>query len=132
VRSRPWKYTWYTRIHDRLVLKYAAKKESLRKWLFIKLGGHEELHRRECAIRNYLADQHAQAVRRERDALARLIRPLIRVHAQRDFNMFNMSYTVQINDCLLYESRNDRKAMVEHLAEQIAHELMNAQPVYRR
>jgi hypothetical protein len=132
VRSRPWKYSWYTRIHDRLVLKYAAKKESLRKWLFIKLGGHEELHRRECAMRNYLADQHAQTVRREREQLAKLIRPLIHVRVQRHFNEMNMSYTVTISDHLLYNSRNDRQAMVEHLAEQIAHELMNAQPVSRR
>jgi hypothetical protein len=118
-------------MHDRIVLKYAAKKESLRKWMFIKLGGHEELHRRECAIRNYLADQHAQTVRREREQLAKLIRPLIRARVERDPNMFNMSYTVQISDRLLYESRNDRQAMIGHLAEQIASELMNAQPVYR-
>jgi hypothetical protein len=112
-----------------LKLKYAAKKESLRNWLFIKFGGQEELRRRECAMRNYLADQHAQAVRRERDQLAALIRPLIRVSASHNFNTFDLSYTVSISDYLLYNSRNDRKAMIGYLAEQIAHELMNVQPV---
>jgi hypothetical protein len=90
-----------------------------------------ELKRQEAAMRNYLADQHAQAVRRERAQLQDLIRPLIRVRATRHFNEMNMSYTVTISDYLLCNSRNDRKALMEHLAEQIAHELMSVQPVER-
>jgi hypothetical protein len=111
------------------VLKTAELKFRLKSWLFIKFGGEKELHRRECAMRNYLADQHAQAVRRERDELAALIRPLIRVRASHSFNTCDLSYTVSISDYLLYNSRNDRKALMEHLARQIAHELMSVQPV---
>jgi hypothetical protein len=106
-------------------------KRSVIDWMMQFPEVQEELKRQEAKMRNYLADQHAQAVRKEREELARLIRPLIRARVMRDIHMFNMSYTVQIDDRLLYESRNDRKAMVEHLAEQIAHELMNAQPVTR-
>jgi hypothetical protein len=130
--SRPWRYPWYTRMLDQLVLKTAEIKFQLKSWLFVKFGGEKELHRRECAMRNYLADQHAQAVRRERKQLQDLIRPLIRCRVERAFPVFNMSYTVQIDDCLLYESRNDRQAMIGYLAEQIASVLMNTQPVYRR
>jgi hypothetical protein len=114
---------------DQLVLKYARVKRSVINWVMQFPEVQAELKRQEAYMRNYLADQHAQAVRRERDQLAALIRPLIRVRASHHFNTCDLSYTVSISDYLLYNSRNDRKAMIGYLAEQIAHELMNVQPV---
>jgi hypothetical protein len=108
---------------------YWTKKQQLKMWFWKVSGLQAELDRRATAQMNYLADQHAQAVRKEREQLQRLITPLIRAHVERRFNDFNMSYTVTISDRLLYQSRNDRQAMVSHLAKQIAHELMAAQPV---
>jgi hypothetical protein len=108
---------------------YWKRKAELQTWFWKVSGLQQELDRRTKAMSNYLADQHSQAVRKERELLGSLINPLIRVRANYHLQDFNLSYTVTISDNLLFNSRNDRKALMDHLARQIAHELMIVQPI---
>ena len=72
--------------------------------------------------------EKSKALEREREALGRLIRQFITVHAE-DHADGVIRYTTTISTRLLVESLNDREALVGCLAREIAHFLMRVVPI---
>ena len=104
-------------------------KKRLQKFLWQWLHCQEEVDRRVNEMTTYLADQHTQKVKAEREQLGRLIRPLLRYTAEYNAPTGRLTYTTMMDERLLFDSLNDRRAFFKYLAEEIAYNLTTIKPV---